>query len=143
MGAEKDNGSGCCRAICGEKKLCNWVLQLFQRMIASHLSDVLAARGGREGGVTYILDTEQMTWIILVDLVAYSFQPAHLSLPLEESFKRQKQSLVLWSTLKLDRIGLSLLMFELILHLKLIFSIQLELSKWFSEIMHGEMLYRF
>jgi len=59
MGAKKDNGSGCSRAICAEKKLCNWVLQLFQRMISFYLSDVLAARGGRQVGVTCILDTEE------------------------------------------------------------------------------------
>lgn len=85
-----------------KKKLCNWVLQLFQRMVSSYLSEMLAARGGHEVGVTYVIDTEEgvqnlclLTGIILVDLVACSFQPAHLALPLEESFKTQKLSSVL------------------------------------------------
>lgn len=89
--------------------------------------------GGKEGehevGVNDIIGPEEgvlnlylLTGIILVDWVSHSFQPAHLFLPLGESFKRPKQPLVLGATMKLDRIGLPILLFELILHLKLIFS---------------------
>lgn len=84
--------------------------------------------------------TESYPYLLMVPT---TFQSAHLLFPLEESLKRQKQSLVQWLTLDLDRIGLPILMFKLFSHLQLIFRIQLELSTWFSDIMHGKMPYRF
>ena len=43
-----------------KKKLCSWVLQVFQRIITSNLNKVLAARGRHEVGVTYIVDSEEV-----------------------------------------------------------------------------------
>lgn len=93
-------------------------------------------------------------------------------LPWDREPERRSQWLVLGSTLKSHSVGLSILMFKLILLLKLMFSIQPELGRmnrlqnfctkislffssvfsmnflkypcmWFGKIMHGKVLYRF